>query len=238
MKKHVPIRFDYYQYCVETWIEIFRQLDFKNIHTIIDLCMGWSPKIELALLQTKFEGTLYVVDKSKENLLLFSHLIEPFEKKYKIAHKTLDICNANASVLQGDLLIGNHVIDDIFLDRYITKNGLTHLNLYESPGTQKKTWDSIIVDELFIQETHNAFLHFILSSVREKGCVILAQYPGYEEKLYDLSQGYRFTKYLLQRLRKELVEIGFNDLTSTISKKLDFMDSPYFSSREIIYLQR
>ncbi len=199
MIKPIPIRLDYYQYCVETWSGIFKQIDFSKIDTIIDLCLGWAPKIELALLKTDFKGKLFAVDKSQNNLDIFSSILEPFNKNYQAILKKIDILEDNHFFRnQANVVLANHIIDDIILDFYIKAKGINDNNIFSDINFLKQTWVEILQKNSTIVNVFDLFKKTIVNITKKDSKVIITQYIGYQEKLYGLEKANSYCKVFLK----------------------------------------
>lgn len=240
MKKAYPIRLDYYQYCVETWIEIFKQIDFLKVETVVDLCLGWAPKIELALLKTGFKGKLYAVDKSQDNLKAFLSLIDPFEKQYQIILKQANILEKNNLFKnKADIIVANHIIDDLILNYYLKEKNIKEDDLFFNIDLLKKSWLEISKNEIVLNKVCNQLTDFIVKIVNPKGSIIISQYPGYQEKLYGLDEAYIISKKLLKKLKHDLLfKHGFQENKSFIEKSFYKSSFPYFNKENVICLSR
>lgn len=90
--------------------------------TVVEVGPGYRHKIAIMLSQMNFEGELYVVDNNK-------NVLEFVEQKYtQLLPKAKIICLhqsfENAIHLlpkQIDLLVANHIVDDMLLEQYISK---------------------------------------------------------------------------------------------------------------------
>jgi hypothetical protein len=243
MTKDLPMRLDYYQYAAETWQQIFKEIDFSKIHKIIDLCPGWSPKIEMALLKTSFSGKLVFVDKSIKNINNFQELFEPFVCKFMIETDHIDLFK-NKKYLSKinhdfDLVVANHIIDDLILDLFFDKHGLrfSDKNFFEKPALMRKTWKEILKDKKIFKEAEVMFKKMLLNIVKPGGYVLITQYLGYQENLYGLEEVYLKCKSLVENTKKNLIkEKIFKEDNILIKKAFLKMSNPYFPKTDITCL--
>lgn len=237
MIQKIPIRFDYYQYAIETWAEIFKEIDFGNIKTIIDLCMGWAPKIELALTKTNFTGKLLAIDNSKGNMKILLSLVNQFELKYSIKTKHLDILKPVKGI-KTDILVANHIIDDLFLYLYLGTEEKVY-KLFSQPQNLENTWMKITADKTICKKIYDGFKDFILKKIVDDGLLIIAQYAGYQERLYNLDFASKFCKDFLQNLTTDLTNnYGFIRLEQSIIRSFKYLKNPYFQMNEIYILKK
>jgi len=230
---------DYYQYAAETWQQIFKTIDFSKIHKIIDLCPGWSPKIEMALLKTSFDGELIIIDKSIENIYFFKKLFEPFNSNFKV--KTINKNLSEGCKHKCDLIVANHIIDDLLLDLFFCKNNLNSWNesFFEKPEMMEKIWVKILEDKTIFEEAKMMFRKILLKMVNSGGYVFIAQYLGYQENLYGLKKIYLKCKLLIEDIKKNLImENYFIEDKQLIEDAFKTMADPYFLKTDVVCLRK
>lgn len=237
MIQKIPIRFDYYQYAIETWVEIFKEFEFKDVKNITDLCMGWAPKVELALIKTNFEGRLIAIDNSKKNMKILLNLINQFNFKYSIKTKCLNILNPVKNI-KTDILVANHIIDDLFLYLFLGNEKKVY-DLFSQPENLKKIWLKIINDKNIYQKIYDGLREFILNTLVDSGLLIIAQYTGYQEKLYNLEFASNFCKKFLQKLNDDLINnYRFISIEKPLTSAFNNFQDPYFMKDEVFILKR
>lgn len=233
----LPIRLDYYQQNIETWQTILQSFDFSSVSTIIDLCPGWAPKIELALLHTNFIGTLLAVDQSKDHLSFLKHLLDPFPKRYTMQYRNLHIFE-NHPRLQTDMLIGNHIIDDLLIEYYQKKNKQKP-NPFVNMKTLPIMWNDILADKEISATIFNNFIPFLDASINRNGFLLISHYPSYQEKLYGLQKSTKACMHFFKQLENELVASNrFTQKNHLLTSLFAKMNNPYFTQKEIIYIQK
>jgi len=236
MIKTIPIRLDYYQSATETWRKILGKLNFRKLKTVIDLCPGWSPKLELALLETDFSGILYAVDKSKDNLNILKSLIGPFPKKFIVRYMHADILNLSKvfTNLSADLILANHIVDDMLLDNHL-KGNRSNIELFENPVLLRKTWLEIS-DFTGIKD---GLKRILASKLNPGGYLLLAQYLGYQENLYKLWGAYKKCKGVVDSLKTDLLKTGeFVEEKGIITSAFLEIKNPYFPKDDILCLRK
>jgi hypothetical protein len=240
MKKLPLVRLDYYQYCVETWIEILKLIPFSKIDSIVDICCGWAPKIELALLETDFTGTVFALDKSKDNLSILKSLIDPFPKKFRIRYLVKDIVKNSPKPLpvKPDLIIGNHILDDLFIDYYCHKSRLSRDNLYLDIEEMSYIWKKIISSKKVRDEVLDRVLSFFIQNLKPQGILILTQYTGYQERLYGKGEWARYCQETLKILKDQLLSDKIFRENNQEIFLFNNIKNPYFTEENIIVLEK
>ncbi len=240
MINNLPIRLDYYQYCAETWREIFLSFNLQKIRSIIDLCPGWSPKIELALLQTKFDGTIIAIDKSQEALDCFHTLIDPFPKKFQVRVVKANILDNSPNFdRKTDMVVANHIFDDLLIDYFLGKQGKTNINVFQDRKYFEEIWEDILkeknIEEIIFDKLKDLFLQL----VNKNGYFIVAQYFGYQEKLYNLEKAYYLCRKIMKRVVSEFTRKEISYLRPMLIKNAFLkMKNPYFPEDDVICLQK
>jgi hypothetical protein len=240
MIKTIPIRLDYYQYCVETWEKIFEQLDFQKIKTIIDFCPGWSPKLGLALLKTNFSGILYAIDESHENLNLFKSLIDPFPKKFCIKYISADIMNPGNKFqnLSADLILANHIIDDMALGHFL-KGKNSKIELFENAVFMKQTWLEILKKKNNFRMIASKLRNTFTKLLNPNGYLLIAQYMGYQESLYGLEKVYTRCSSVIENIKKDFYRTKeFAEKEEILTSAFLKIKNPYFPKKDIFCFKK
>lgn len=231
------IRFDYYQSVVEEWEKIFKRIKLSKKDVVIDICSGWAPKIELALLRSHFAGTITIVDKSRWNTTLLCELLTPFKKKFNLNITNVNILtNDFPSNLKGNIIIGNHILDDLLIDQYfsVTKKGI---DMYKDISMYKKIWIEIEKNDSIFSEVLSQLTQNILKLSQSQVSIILTQYPGYQEKLYGVKDVYRKSHKLLLELQNILQKKhGFKNDSEKFASIFADQSTCFFSKKDYICL--
>jgi hypothetical protein len=237
MNKNIPVRLDYYQYCIETWEKLLNSIDLRDKSKIIDLCSGWSPKLELALIKTNFKGDVFIIDESKENLQCLLALISPFNKNYKIKPVLADLLKESCSI-HADVVLANHIMDDLLISLYLKKRNLK-INPFESMILMKKIWKEMLIDKESFNKIFYRLRNFLYSVTNKSGYILIAQYCGYQENLYGLCLASQACKKLAKRITDSLVDSGdFVEEKELIKNAFKYLKNPYFAEKDIICLRR
>jgi hypothetical protein len=244
MINNLPIRLDYYQYAIETWQKIFGEIDFSKINSIVDLCPGWAPKIEIALLRTNFSGRLIAIDKSKENTDCFNKLFAPFESKFKVTTLNIDLFKRMNKLTNlersSDLVIANHIIDDLIMDIFFRKNNFFKKEeVFENPKRMKNIWDEILKHEEIFNEAKDKIKKIIDKTVNLDGYFLMTQYLGYQENLYGLKGVCIKCKSIAEEIKNDLIFKGnYKEERNKISKAFENFDNPYFQKNDIWMIRK
>lgn len=215
------------------WLEIFHSLPKNSIKTVLDLCPGWSPKVEFALRDWGFSGKLYVLDSNQEALKDLKNFLDIIHVDY-----TVDMmCNSllTCPQMRVDLLAANHVLDDMILESYCSQKGYNLDEIYES----EKLFKTVTTDILSQNgKTFSAFIKTLArkidSLMNQKGYVIFLHYPGKLEKGLGLYEWIQFIYHITVELQQQLINKGYASIQegSIVSETLDD------SSQSLFILQK
>lgn len=237
---NLPIRFDYYQYCVETWKKIFARFSQKKLQTITDLCPGWSPKIEIALFRTNYSGIVNIIDKVPGHIDTLVTLVRSFPINFKLKPVVTDLLGPIITKIPpADLVVANHIIDDLLIDLYQKTKKTSHNNIFEDPDTYLEICQKIIkspnLQDTIIHKLQNRLLHLINPS----GYLLITQYQGYQEKLYSQNHLHQFYFETTRKLVQKLISQNhFSVNRKLITPAFKNLPNPYFQPSEIFCLQK
>lgn len=97
---------------------------------VIDLCPGWAPKIELALMQMGFRGRVVAVDHSAESLAMLQDFLAVLQPPFSVVPVVEDVMNAQPRA-RARLVVANHVFDDLLMDRWVRARGGSLAEIYD-----------------------------------------------------------------------------------------------------------
>lgn len=199
------------------WERILRVLPLSNFSKVVDLCPGYTPKIELGLYFRQYSGKVYVLDIDLKSMGSLARFIKLFDPKFEVIKKKENLFGKTASLY--DLVLGNHVIDDLVVYYFTKKLGVKLKDFYASEDVAVGVWKNILADR-----THNAedvsgrIADIFVKITNVGGTVCLTQYESYAEKLFDLRKAYSFNKEVFGKVKSILVKRGFKDCSKSISK--------------------
>ncbi len=161
------------------WIEALDGFPISELDDVVDLCPGWAPKIELALLRTGFRGTVVVVDTDARALAALSSLIAGFAPPFTMAAECADFFAPPARRFR--CAVANHVVDDLILSRFAPEPSSS---LYEDEGALVAAWLKIAerADEVvagFPAELAEAFSRWVAPD----GWLLLSHYDSFVDEL-------------------------------------------------------
>jgi hypothetical protein len=238
----VPVRLDYYLRAADTWAQILSAPEFSDIRTVFDICCGWSVKIELALARTQFRGDVYCIDKSVAALAEHKRFMTLLPDRMSVHYRKLNILQkhsvAETDIPAPDLIIGNHCLDDLLLTAYCSEHALDGLALYREPEHLHETWTRILTDEKLIGSVLEKFSRFLMFTSEKNTIIALSQYPGYQDKLYGISETETLSDSCLKKLETLLMNTGiFGNIHNSVSQALSSMENPYFKSEDVLILK-
>lgn len=226
----------YFQH-VLTWERIFQALQYKTIPKIIDLCPGWAPKLALSLWYIEYAGEIVLVDKDKESTAALIEFMQLFRPKYSFSINAVDLLH-EAPPVSADLVIANHIADDLALEIAAERFGYKISDLYADEESYKKIWQMLLDEPHDLKErTVEVLTRTILSSVKSSGHVVLTQYSAYLERLLGLKPVVQFAQSIITETVKRLIVQGFILEQSKVDQAL-LGYSGVFSSKECWILKR
>jgi hypothetical protein len=183
----------------------------SGVREVIDLCPGWAPKIELALARLRFGGRVRMIDKDENamrELLSFFALLDAPLRAEAIRADVFDTPPAS----EAELVVANHVVDDVLLDRWAPKMGLDKARIYEEEAALAEAWERILERRSEIEEELPRELAEALSRhVLRGGVLIVSHYPSNIEQLIGTAEITETFAALFRLLRRALGALGLDE---------------------------
>jgi hypothetical protein len=218
-----------------SWQGLLSAIGLSNTQSIIDLCPGFTPKVELGLCYANFRGKAFLVNKDARSLSELVKFLKLFAPQFSYELLDVDIFEAPLPVC--DVVAANHVLDDLVLDSYCTLHHLSADCFYEDESELKIAWQAILNEPSnYLDATIAGFCALALQITAPQGYLIVTQYQSYIERILKLREVTSFTRQLLEQCRQTLCKSGFCDY-SDIAKNALPKDAP-FSAAECLVLRR
>ena len=179
------------------WLGILRAISLKEDATLVDLCPGSDPKIELALKEYGFRGRLVAVDTNQDALL---EIVRGLDVDYNIEC----VCSAlqDAELTGHDHVFSNHAIDDLMSAEYCRRNGMDYARMYGDVDYSRGIWDAIAA----APESYETFALDALvkagTSIPLWGYFVLSQYPSKFERTNEFEQETEICLGVLDKVAK------------------------------------
>ncbi len=213
------IYLELYCYNAQTWAKILKPLKIHRYKRIVDLCPGWTPKIELALFYLSYTGEVLILDKEADSSERVIKFMELFHPQYTIQKKEQDLFEPIKESYE--VVIANHIVDDLVLHYFAKKMDIKPKDIYEKEGIFEDLWKKILrKKENHMQEILPILIEIFSKIVCKGGIVLLSQYKSYIENLLDLDEAVEFTVVLLRKVTTKLCEEGFEHLDDITKKAL------------------
>jgi hypothetical protein len=191
------------------WCELFSGIGLSTDAVVVDLCPGMAPKVELGLYYWGFKGTLIAVDKDADALRNLSAFLNLFQPRFEVQLEKVDIFSTEQFGGAPDLVVGNHILDDIIVDRYALRYGFDPFQLYLSEEACISFWERVLEDERKIMpEVSTGIAECFLRCFPAPTKLLLAQYPSYVERSILGREVSDFNKRLLRKIVSHLTVQG------------------------------
>lgn len=207
-------------YCLtwETWAKILNKLKVNSYNEVVDLCSWWAPKITLALFYSEYKWKMILFDKNKKSMSLLKKFMRLFNPKYEFENIEADILSYTWR--QFPFIIANHVIDDLVLDLYCNKHGISTKTIYEKEWTVKALWDKIEEDKWFYVEMRDSLSDIFDKLLRNNWIICFAQYCSMMEWLLNLDNSVRYSKKMMYEIADKLNKSWYETLGEIPKKAL------------------
>lgn len=203
----------------KNWAKLLKPFNVNKYSEIVDLCPGFTPKIELALFYLGYKNQLTVIDKKISFLGDLEKFTKLFNPHFKLVKKKLDLFSNFKSRHQ--FIIANHIIDDLAMDHFAKKYEFKIDDIYQNENCMKNFWQKIIADkEKNISEISDLIAEIFIKIVDSKGYLFISQYKSYMEKLLNMNSVPYFNKKVLKVVVDKLSKSGFTNDRAIVKKAL------------------
>ena len=224
---------DYYQRIAENFHYILKELNINDCKTILEVLSWWSPKLWIALYSLGYTWDFYVIDKNKYFLNELKEGLKIFSPKFQLHLLKIDIFSIS-NFGNFDMVIGNHIIDDLIFQYYCDLNLIKIENIYDNWELFIQIWKKISIDYDLIENIVNILERIFIWSVGKNWYLILTQYLGHIEKNFDIDS-YNISKLVIEKLIKKLTLIWFKE-NFEINEKVYLNLNYYYFKKEDLYI--
>lgn len=176
--------------------KIINDFNLNNCKTILEIAPGFRYKIAYALKEINFNGTLYIIDSSKE-------VCDYVKEKYQEILPDATIITINDSlenVIKNlpkiDLLLGNHIIDDLIIYKEANINYKINENIQDILNL---SWKNIYNTKKYLS-INARVINLFKELFKKVDFCILNQYKG-NVFLLDNNYEYIITKECFNKIK-------------------------------------
>lgn len=188
------------------WERILKPVLAENhITSITDICPGWAPKIELALGHLEFTGTITLFDQDATAMKKLKNFTHYFYPSINLVQHKGDVFS-NAKKPHSDLIVANHIIDDLILSLYTKKYRIHLETLYASEKSFIQTTNDICTNQTFLREATNTIIYALHQFVSPTNMLVIRQYPGLTEASIGLTKWIKCIAKITQEISKTMQE--------------------------------
>lgn len=168
----------------QRWSQLLTALGVPD-DVVIDLCPGWAPKIELALMQAGFRGRVVAIDRSEESLTMLQEFLAVLQPSFTVVPVVEDVMGAPERPSHtARLVVANHVVDDLLVDRWVRARGGSLAAIYDDERLLAEAWRGVLRDapQLLPAFPRDA-AHALARYVADGGTLVVSHYSSLIERL-------------------------------------------------------
>jgi hypothetical protein len=194
----------------KTWECILKEININSYSHVVDLCPGYSPKIELGLFYLQYKGEVVAIDGDSHALSMLVRFMDLFNPQFKISKKIVNLFGRFKG--NYDVVLANHIIDDLVLCYFSQKLRIKHRDIYSKEENVKIIWKHVLSDKKTNLDMMSTVISKMFNQLIEpKGIICITHYKSYFDKLLDADKAYKFNQELLKKIVAELKHNGFSD---------------------------
>ena len=191
-----------------TWSALLAPLQLTPADTVVDLCPGPVPKVELGLFYAGFAGRVVVVDADARALGALAAYLALFDPKFTVVPAVHDLLTEPLPTAR--VVVANHVLDDLALGWGATRAGLTLGDVYASEENLRTVWRGLLASSVELLDALGpAVGSAFASAVAPGGTLVTCQYAGYIERSLRMPEVTALMQALQARVAHEVMARGF-----------------------------
>lgn len=197
---------DQFRHIIAEWSSAIGSLALPAQARVAELGPGVSPKLQFALSEVDFMGTLALVDLDPHALSAQQFVFSRLRPRFLLTTHHQDLFDFPLTGYE--LVAGNHLVDDLVANHYSKKRGINYQVLFSDPAEQVNFWEMVEGDCVLAEEAIDN-LASKLSEVQPKARVILNSYQANFDRKHYITSRQSVCDSLLDRLTTKLVRLGF-----------------------------
>ncbi|RYE90768.1 MAG: hypothetical protein EOO75_09705, partial [Myxococcales bacterium] len=168
-----------------SWARLLAPLGLAQAHRAVDLGPGWAPKVELGLYHGGFRGHAVLVNQDAAALATLLRFLTLLKLEFTLETAPADLFTWAGPA--GDLVLGNHLLDDLVLDQHCRREGVDPASLYARESSFREAWASILGRPAHESRELAARLADAVARLTlPGGHAAFVQYPSYAERQLGL----------------------------------------------------
>jgi hypothetical protein len=218
------------------WDRLLGVLHLERFDKIVDLCPGYTPKIELGLYFGEYKGKISILDIDKRSIDSLERFMKLFSPKFKIVKVVKNLFGRKLPKYK--VVLGNHIIDDLVVYYFCSKENVSLKDFYAKEEIAEKVWRKILLNKGENANEVSTKISEIIDHITQKtGYVCLTQYKSYSEKLFGMSGAYNFNKKVFMKIFDILIDKGYSSKQELLSKAFIGYKG-HFDKKDCLLLQK
>lgn len=196
---------------INEWSRVLGLLRVPSDSSVVELGSGISPKIQRALSAIGFKGQLTIVDLDQKALGAQMIMASVLRSGFRVRTCQSDLFDY--TLQSTDMLVGNHLIDDVIASEFSQLHNIDYRRIYGDPLRQESFWREVEGDCAFARKTVKKLAKKI-GEVRVGAGVVVNHYTSLFDNTYKIESRDRVCYRALDSLREEFEGLGFDNISS------------------------
>lgn len=199
---------EYYSQIGRDWQGVLQSVQLDSIKEVLDMCPGFTPKVELGLYYSGYSGKVVLHNKDVTAVQQLAKFLELFSPKFDLQMEYSDIFES--SVGRYSLITANHVIDDLILDFYVTAINGDVGQYYKQEQLILEAWRSISRSpSTYTEPVLDQLVDYLVRHAADDCTIILSQYRSYVERILGMNEVAQICSDVVSVLVDRMGEAGF-----------------------------
>lgn len=203
--------FETYARIGELWEQLLKLIPVASFPTVLDICPGSAPKVELGLHYAGYTGHVVVLDSDEEELHEMMRLLRLVRPQFHVSSWVADFFTQPDKTFPA--VFGNHIIDDLAFSLFGGKFGVSIEEIYGKEGVFEQFWGKLLTEkEKNVSELADAIAAQLPHYVDNKGFLVLFHYPSFMETMLGNFDATQFSFSVFAAVTDKLTASGFSRL--------------------------
>jgi hypothetical protein len=217
------------------WREVLEKVIPPTVQHAAELGCGYVPKASLGLHYLNYMGRVDLVDSDEAAASHARNFLELFGARFHCDTRRTTLIEAPQEAY--DLVVANHLLDDLALSFYCATQGSEFTALYLDEVSYASTWRTMVADREWLPGFVDSTVSTLLRLLKPNGTVVLIDYPSFSHRALGLTTLIQFVRDAQFLLREKFMEKGARVVSDPIVKPV-VCDRLRVTHEDLIVVQR
>lgn len=195
----------------QIWRSLAEAVRISPTARIAEIGCGHVPKVAIGLHYLGIAGKVDLVDNDAIALDRASRFLELIGVRYPVGLVRATLFD---EMVKGyDVILANHLLDDLILNHFCALRGVDVAKLYEEENRYIDVWEKIVATPHLLGDFVPVLAETLIAKVQPGGVVLLLDYPSFSHRALGLTDVIDLVRQVTRLLRHALRTRGAEVVT-------------------------